>query len=191
MLVLAAVRLMQPVHGYDLRRELLSWRADEWANVQPGSVYGALKTLARDGLIAVGGVAQHGARPERTQYHMTPEGEKELANMLRQALWAVDQVKHPYYPIVSMFPFLPRDEVMGALRARILKFEAELDRYKYESKRILSGNGDPARGGIPYHVFDVMRLGVLYAEADLRWSQETLQRIETGELDVWPKVKPD
>jgi DNA-binding PadR family transcriptional regulator len=51
LLVLSVVRLLQPVHGYDVRRELLSWRADEWASVPPGSVYGALKTLERDGWI--------------------------------------------------------------------------------------------------------------------------------------------
>jgi len=27
------------VHGYDVRRELLSGSADKWANVQPGSTY--------------------------------------------------------------------------------------------------------------------------------------------------------
>jgi DNA-binding PadR family transcriptional regulator len=189
MLVLGTVRLLQPVHGYDLRRELLSWRADEWANVQPGSVYGALKMLARDGLIAVEGVGQDGARPERTQYHVTPEGEKELAAMMREALWASDQVKHPYHPIVSMYPFLPKDEVMSALRARILKFEAELDRYRYEEQRVLGGNGDPANGGIPYHVYDALRLAALHAEADLRWSQETLERIESGELDTWARAQ--
>lgn len=183
--MLATVRLMQPVHGYDLRRELLSWHAEEWANVQPGSVYGALKTLARDGLIAVDGVAQDGARPERTRYRVTAEGEKELKAMMRDALWAADQVKHPYYPIVSMFPFLNKDEVMSALRARIAKFEAELERHRYEGEGILSGNGDPERGGIPYHVYDALRLAMLHVEADLRWSRETLQRIESGELDAW------
>jgi hypothetical protein len=39
MMILGAVKLMQPVHGYDVRRELLSWHADKWAKVQPGSVY--------------------------------------------------------------------------------------------------------------------------------------------------------
>ena len=33
MLILGVVRWCQPVHGYDVRRELLSWHADEWANL--------------------------------------------------------------------------------------------------------------------------------------------------------------
>jgi DNA-binding PadR family transcriptional regulator len=31
------------VHGYDVRRMLLSWRADQWASVNPGSIYHALR----------------------------------------------------------------------------------------------------------------------------------------------------
>ena len=48
LLVLGVVRIFQPVHGYDVRRELLSWRVDQWANVAPGSIYNALKTLTKE-----------------------------------------------------------------------------------------------------------------------------------------------
>ena len=44
LLVLGAVRIFQPAHGYLVRRELLSWRVEEWANVQPGSIYHALRS---------------------------------------------------------------------------------------------------------------------------------------------------
>jgi len=30
MMILGLVIWMQPVHGYDVRRELLSWNADNW-----------------------------------------------------------------------------------------------------------------------------------------------------------------
>ena len=51
MMILGMVRILQPVHGYDVRRELLSWNADKWANVQPGSVYHALKKLTDEGAL--------------------------------------------------------------------------------------------------------------------------------------------
>jgi len=44
LLVLGVVRLFQPVHGYEVRRELITWHASEWASVKPGSIYNALKT---------------------------------------------------------------------------------------------------------------------------------------------------
>ena len=33
LLVLGVVRIFQPVHGYFVRRELLSWRAESWAAI--------------------------------------------------------------------------------------------------------------------------------------------------------------
>src|SRR5690606_2830766 len=51
MMILGLVRWMQPVHGYDVRRELLSWSADKWANIQPGSIYHALRKLTEEGLL--------------------------------------------------------------------------------------------------------------------------------------------
>ncbi|GAB0101272.1 PadR family transcriptional regulator [Nocardia sp. JMUB6875] len=184
LLVLAVVRMLQPVHGYDVRRELLSWQADDWANVKPGSVYGALKTLQRDGLISVEGVGQERARPERTTYRLTAEGEKQFGEMLREALYDTDSPKHPYVAPVALFPSAPRDEVIAALRARILKFESDLVRYDREEQRILAGSGDP-RDTIPHHAADGIRLTSDHIRADLEWSRRTLARIESGELDVW------
>ncbi|MFD0595766.1 PadR family transcriptional regulator [Catellatospora coxensis] len=74
MMILGVVRMAQPVHGYDVRRELLSWHADKWANVQPGSVYHALKKLAEEGALREVGSEQVGGRPARTRYEMTPKG---------------------------------------------------------------------------------------------------------------------
>ncbi len=185
MLVLSVVRLLQPVHGYDVRRELLSWHADEWANIKPGSVYGALNTLQRDGLIAVDGVGQARNRPERTTFRLTAEGAKEFDGMLREALWSADQPKHPYYAAVSLFPHAERDEVIAALRSRIMKFEGELAFLEREEQRILAGSGDPVEMA-PHHVADAIRLSADHLRADLNWSRRTLERIESGELDVWP-----
>ncbi|WP_433683502.1 PadR family transcriptional regulator [Nocardia sp. CA-119907] len=184
MLVLAVVRLLQPVHGYDVRRELLSWHADDWANVKPGSVYGALNTLQREKLIEVEGVGQAGARPERTSYRLTVEGEKVFGEMVREAVWSSEQPKNPYFAAVSLLPHLPRDEVIAAMRARILKFESDLVFLEREEQRILAGTGNPAETE-PHHVADAMRLAADHVRADLTWTRKTLERIESGELDVW------
>lgn len=189
LLVLALVRLLQPVHGYDVRRELLSWHADDWANVKPGSVYGALNTLERDGLIAVEGVGQDGARPERTSYRLTPEGDKVLGELIRAGLWSAEQPKHPYHAAVALFPFAARDDVIAALRSRILKFEADLGFFEREEQRILAGSGDPIETQ-PHHVADAVALSAAHTRADLDWSRKTLQRIESGELDVWSPAGP-
>ena len=66
LLVLGVIRIEQPVHGYDVRRELLSWRLEENTNVKPGSVYSAIRTLEKDGCIAVHSRESEDSRPQRT-----------------------------------------------------------------------------------------------------------------------------
>src|SRR5690348_15398410 len=61
MMILGIVQWMQPVHGYDVRRELLSWSADKWANVQPGSIYHGLRKLAEEDLLREVATEQVGA----------------------------------------------------------------------------------------------------------------------------------
>ncbi len=87
MMILGLVKLMQPVHGYDVRRELLSWNADEWANVAPGSIYHALRKLTEEGLLEEVATEQVGARPARTTYRTTAKGDSEFEDLLRDYWW--------------------------------------------------------------------------------------------------------
>lgn len=63
MMILGVISASQPVHGYDVRRELWGWRADEWATIHPGSIYHALKRLTREGLLRE--VSPSGSAPGR------------------------------------------------------------------------------------------------------------------------------
>ena len=49
LLLLGVVGILGPVNGYQIRRELLSWQVDKWANVNPGSIYHALGKLSDSG----------------------------------------------------------------------------------------------------------------------------------------------
>src|SRR5690625_4410011 len=98
LLILGVIRIRQPVHGYDVRRELLSWQLEDWANLKPGSVYGAIRTLQRDGCIEVADRSAHNGRPERTAYALTGEGEKEFFVLLRQSWWTLTRAVEPLVP---------------------------------------------------------------------------------------------
>ena len=90
LLLLGAVRIFQPVHGYFVRRELLTWHADSWAHLNPGSVYNGLRTLAREGFVEEVGTETEGGRPARTTYRLTADGEAEF--MLLSPRRAVERV---------------------------------------------------------------------------------------------------
>jgi DNA-binding PadR family transcriptional regulator len=51
LLVLGLVRHRQPVHGYELHRELSAWNVDAWSELKSGSIYHALSRMALEGLL--------------------------------------------------------------------------------------------------------------------------------------------
>ena len=64
LLVLGAVRQHGRAHGYQVRNDLEYWGAHEWSNAKPGSIYHALKQMAKQGLLLrARDRAQHGRRP--------------------------------------------------------------------------------------------------------------------------------
>ena len=94
-MILGLVKWMQPVHGYDVRRELESWQADEWANIAPGSIYHALRKLAEEGLLEEVATEQVGARPARTTYRVTAKGDAEFEELLRRYWWELRPADRP------------------------------------------------------------------------------------------------
>src|SRR5690606_9911036 len=130
------VREMQPVHGYDVRRELLRWNADKWANLKPGSIYHGLRKLAEEGLLREVATERVGARPERTTYEITPAGEEEFDRLLREFWWGHQQPYDPFLAAFSFLPALPRAEAAAALRnrANLLRAANEANRAALHSE---------------------------------------------------------
>jgi DNA-binding PadR family transcriptional regulator len=189
LLVLGVIRLLQPVHGYDVRRELLSWQAEQWANVAPGSVYGALKTMERDGWIEAVETSQKGTRPARTTYRVTDEGEKAFHLLLNATWMHARSENHPLLPAVALMPFADRDTVIGHLEARALELDAESKRTQAQIKHIQSGTGDPATA-VPYHAAEMLRLTLARTEAELTWTRDLIDRLRSGELHPWGPPPP-
>ena len=177
LLVLGVVRIFQPVHGYDVRRELLSWRVDQWANVAPGSIYNALKSMTRDALLEIVGTDQVGGRPERTTYRLTNEGENEFQALLREALWRVRQPVDPLMPALCFMPVLKRDELIAALRNRIPQIRGQLEHVDFAVAQL-------PNPGTPEHVKELYRLSAARVGAEIPWAEALIQRLEQGEYEI-------
>lgn len=179
LLVLGVVRIMQPVHGYDVRRELLTWRLEELANVKPGSIYSAIRTLEKDGCIAVHARESEESRPERTTYLLTGEGEKEFQLLLRESWWNLATVSEPLIPALCLMPFLPRAELIRALQARIGRLEGELDSIGFTRRSIRDG-ATGADGGIPEHVREILDFTCAKMRAEVEWTRSFQKRLRDG-----------
>jgi len=87
--VLSALAEHGPMHGHQIRNQAQSDRAEVWTEVKVGALYGALKRLAGEGLIAEVRSERVGNLPERTVYEITPRGREALAAVHDDALRTV------------------------------------------------------------------------------------------------------
>jgi DNA-binding PadR family transcriptional regulator len=174
LLVLGAVRLFQPVHGYEVRRELMSWRAHEWASVAPGSIYNALKSMTKEGLLEVVGTKQVGGRPERTSYRLTPHGEEEMQHLLYDAWWDVVTPLDPLMPAITFMSLVPREQLIAALEHRIATVKAHTSQLAFLAEHV-----DMKRA--PAHVREMFMLMRARVGAEVSWAQTFVARLRDGE----------
>jgi DNA-binding PadR family transcriptional regulator len=188
MMILGLVRWLQPVHGYDVRRELMSWDVDRWANIQPGSIYHALRKLTDEGMLAEVATERVGSRPARTTYRMTPAGDREFGELLRRYWWEYKDPIDPFAAAFALLPALPRAEAVAALRnrARLLKGQVAQLQLK------LGGSPEhAATGHRPVHVVWTLELFGAHAEAEIAWCRRIADRIEAGAGTHVGEVDPD
>jgi len=173
-MILGLVRWMQPVHGYDVKRELESWQADEWTTIATGSIYHALRKLAEDGLLEEVSTEQVGARPARTTYRCTAKGEQEFEELLRRYWWNYETPTDPFQAGFAFLPALPADEAVAALRnrARLLRLVVDTHRFAIAS--------DWVRKTKPNHVAWMFELIIDRLEVEVAWCERIATRIEGG-----------
>ena len=176
LLVLGAVRIFQPTHGYFVRRELGTWQVAEWAHLNPGSIYNALRALTKDGML----VEERPDTPsssERTTYQLTVDGEQEFIRLVREALWQL----HPYEPgwLLAGLAFwgtLTRDEVLAALEARNALLAARISSSSFAAARL-----SEQAPGTPDHVVEVFWVHEGQLRAEIDWIHGVTARINHGD----------
>ncbi|MEV0378507.1 PadR family transcriptional regulator [Nonomuraea sp. NPDC050643] len=169
LLVLGAVRRHGRAHGYQVRNDLEFWGADEWSNTRPGSIYHALKQMAKQGLLHVyeTGPSTAGG-PPRTEYELTDRGTAEYFSLLRGALTTHDKLDLLSAGL-GFIADLPREEALALLRQRVGNLRAWR-----ESVTTYPGQGELG------HIGEITNLWAHSAEAGVEWTRGLIERIEGG-----------
>jgi DNA-binding PadR family transcriptional regulator len=173
--ILGTLAASGPLHGHQIRQQAQSDRTEQWADVQVGSVYGALKRLASEELIREVRTERVGNRPERTVYEITGDGRRALAAVRDQALRELTRTNDPFDLALAQSRDLPEEVLTGIVANRLaglrvlessLRHRAETDDiYLNEAERM------------------IMRHLVERAAAEARWHEEVLSRM--------PKIAAD
>ncbi|MFI6093299.1 PadR family transcriptional regulator [Streptomyces sp. NPDC051218] len=174
LLVLGAVRQHGRAHGYQVRNDLEYWGAHEWSNAKPGSIYHALKQMAKQGLLLAHEIAPSTAGgPPRTEYEMTDAGTEEYLNLLRSNLVSYDQRPDMLSAALGFIVDLPRDEAVELLKQRVRGIE--------EWRRSVTEYYTPEEGPEQLgHIGEIMNLWVHTADGGVEWTRGLIARIEGG-----------
>ena len=174
LLVLGAVRQHGRAHGYQVRNDLEYWGAHEWSNAKPGSIYHALKQMAKQGLLVAHEIAPSTAGgPPRTEYEITERGTEEYLALLRAALTAYDQKMDVLSAGIGFIVDLERSEAIALLRERV----AGLAAWRASVTEYYTPEDGPESLG---HIGEIMNMWVDSADAGAEWTRGLIARIEGG-----------
>ena len=173
MLLLGAVALFEPVNGYQIRRELLSWSVDDWANLKPGSIYNGLSTLTKQGFL-VRHDLEDGGR-EVAVYESTDAGRAELERLVTAGLEEVSVVdRRGFSAAFGLLPLVPPERALRSLVRRRVALEEVVARLAEP----------PAAGEAPPHALRTVVMWLDLAVAELAWLRETIELMREGRLDL-------
>ncbi|GGX64848.1 PadR family transcriptional regulator [Streptomyces fructofermentans] len=174
LLVLGAVRQHGRAHGYQVRNDLEFWGAHEWSNAKPGSIYHALKQMAKQELLVAHEIAPSTVGgPPRTEYEITEKGTEEFFALLRESLTAYDQKPDVLSAALGFLVDLERSEAVRLLEERVRVIE--------QWRTAVTESYTPEEGpGQLGHIGEIMNFWVTSADTGARWTRGLIERIRGG-----------
>ena len=164
--VLGSLAKSGPMHGHQIRREAQIDRTELWADIKPGSLYGALHRMADEGLIAPVKTEQQGNLPARTIYEITQAGREELEVHRDEALRRTKLANDPVDLALQYLDDLTRESARTVITNRRQAYATQMAEWQR-----LQQQADP-------HITDIERLGfrhqILRLEAEIAWHDEVL-----------------
>ncbi|MEV0202248.1 PadR family transcriptional regulator [Nonomuraea sp. NPDC050691] len=168
--ILGALADGGPMHGHKIRAAAQLDRVELWADVKPGSLYGALRRMADEGVIEVVRTEQEGNLPARTVYGITGKGRAELATLIRSVLADTSLRPDPIQLVLLHRGEIGAGELRDAAQARRDSYARQLDFW-----RRLRAEATPHLTRLEAVAFDhsLVRL-----EAEVTWHDRLLAELD-------------
>ena len=185
MLVLGVARIFEPANGYQLRRELLSWQVEEWAHVNPGSVYSMLATLTKQGMLDRHDLAaREDARPIAV-YTTTEAGRVELKKLISDGITTITSFDQTgaYAALSLIVGMFTREETIALLEQR----EAAATTWLENSAKLVADI--QSNTGTPPHVASLVGFGGGHGGSRPRLVERLHRAREGGRLRVLRRAR--
>ncbi|GMU19157.1 MAG: PadR family transcriptional regulator [Candidatus Babeliales bacterium] len=174
-LLLGVLVQQGPKHGYEIRQELESWNAEQWANIAYGSIYFSLKKMTQEGLIKILENTDD-EKPGRILYEVTEVGKNQFMNLLREQWWELKPIIDPFQVALTFMNCMPKDEIILALKHKADNLRANI---KSMTHLIPTRVADKEW---PRHITENFRLATAHMEAELKWIETAIKKVKNNEL---------
>lgn len=168
-----------PVSGYELDRLIERRGFRDWAGLGRTSIYGALKKLARRGLISLTRPkANRGRGPAPNLAELTDRGRTALVGELTQALAGAGRDTARFDLALAFLPALDRPTIIGGLKERRTDLAATLGQV---GTKFIDQGGE----GLPLHVRALFEHGLARLETEVALVDRLLAGLdeEKGGID--------
>ena len=121
LLVLGAIRRLEPATGYDVQSYLFGMAADRWAGLRSGSIYAMLRSLRRESLVEADS-------EEPARHIVTTAGREEHGTLLITALRSLPETGDTteLRAALHFADLLPAGAVRSALTDRLTAIDGAL-----------------------------------------------------------------
>src|SRR5690349_22985269 len=162
------------LHPYEIKRRLTNALVECYTDVDVGTLYYAVRQLARSGDIAPKTRQRVSRGGERTIYRITPQGRKRFQELLLEYFQEEGTVAQRIYPALLFLHLAPLPAVTELLRERLCKTESTMAKVRAIKKRVGAALGT-GNGYLMDHLIEVRQL-------DRRWLRRLLNKMQTGKV---------
>lgn len=178
---LAALGLVnrQPMHGYALSRAIGRFGLDRWTTLSRSSIYAAFRRLRHEGAVSVTRERESNA-PERSVYHITPQGGELLRELLREALSYVGPEDRFFYLGLAFADALQPHEIIPLLEQRRALLRETIDK---EWQACAAAGASPGEGE---HFSVMTRAGIRHFEIEVEVCGEIIDVLRANPHALLP-----
>lgn len=124
----------RPMHPYEMATTMRERGKEKSIRLNYGSLYTVIEQLLRENFIAIREVLKEGKRPEKTVYELTPSGETELIDWMRELVSSPVKEYPLFEAAISLLPVLSPEEVIDLLEIRIGLLERTIKEFDEEAR---------------------------------------------------------
>lgn len=169
-MVLGIVNQKKETHGYDVYREITSWKAETWSKVRSGSIYHAFTQLEKEGSLVKKGQEKSKDGPAQTKYSITEQGKAELQNLVTSSLLSLDQEQ--FATGLAFMYLLPREQVIDLAKQRLAQYEHICG--------FMSTLPQEAMPSTPATHPEIISSWAVLFEATLTWQRQFIEHLAAG-----------